>query len=100
MTKMQNCSGDYVRFALETVDDFVAGNGQVPTLDFVMSHLRHTSLILGHKRQDRTRSSPRWRPRSRPVSVCSPPARGTGRPSRDREQARAEVWRKLRSRGP
>jgi hypothetical protein len=41
----------YVQFALETVRQFVAGNGHLPSLDFVMTHLRHTSLILGHERQ-------------------------------------------------
>jgi len=53
MTTFENSRTDYVRFAIDTVDTFVAGNGRPPSMDFVMTHLRHTSLLFGHKVTDR-----------------------------------------------
>jgi len=47
MTTFENSREDYVRFAIDTVDTFVAGNGRPPSMDFVMTHLRHTSLLFG-----------------------------------------------------
>jgi hypothetical protein len=49
----ESSSADYLRFAVETVDTFLSRNGRLPTMDFVMTHLRHTSVLFGHKPADR-----------------------------------------------
>ena len=52
-TTFENSNADYVRFATQTVDTFLAENGRLPSMDFVMTHLRHTSVLFGHQHPQR-----------------------------------------------
>jgi hypothetical protein len=49
----ENSTADYLRFANQTVDIFVAENGRLPSMEFVMTHLRHTAVLFGHEITDR-----------------------------------------------
>jgi hypothetical protein len=47
-TALENSDVAYLRFAHETVDTFLVADGRLPSLDFVMAHLRHTSVLFAH----------------------------------------------------
>jgi hypothetical protein len=47
-TALENSDVAYLRFAHQTVDTFLVAHGRLPSLDFVMAHLRHTSILFAH----------------------------------------------------
>jgi len=44
----ENSDVAYLRFASDTVDTFLVAHGCLPSMDFVMAHLRHTSVLFAH----------------------------------------------------
>ena len=47
-TALENSSVAYLQFAHQTVDTFLVSHGRLPSMDFVMAHLRHTSILFAH----------------------------------------------------
>jgi hypothetical protein len=47
-TALENSDVAYFQFAQQTVDTFVVAHGRLPSMDFVMTHLRHTSILFAH----------------------------------------------------
>ena len=47
-TPLENSDVAYLRFAHQTVDTFLFAHGRLPSMDFVMAHLRHTSILFAH----------------------------------------------------
>jgi len=48
MIALEDSDVAYARFAAQTVDTFLATHGRLPSMDFVMAHLRHTSILFAH----------------------------------------------------
>ena len=44
----ENSDVAYLQFAHQTVDTFLVAHGRLPSMDFVMAHLRHTSILFAH----------------------------------------------------